>query len=76
MYAHILRLAHVITEGVYLTPGRPSLASRGNRISQCIHSMVLESQLPHKTVNLLLTITTRNNKLTILWGFWLSKTNR
>ena len=30
--------------------------------------MVLESQLPHKIVNSLFTITNLNNKLTVLWG--------
>ena len=35
--------------------------------------MVLESQLPHKTVNLLFHLVIVNNKLTILWGGWLSK---
>ena len=35
--------------------------------------MVLESQLPHKIVNLLFTITSQNNKLMILWGISLSK---
>ena len=29
---------------------------------------VLESQLPHKIVNLLFELVTVNNKLTILWG--------
>ena len=33
--------------------------------------MILESQIPHKTVKLLSTITNQNNKLTILWGSWL-----
>ena len=36
--------------------------------------MVLESQLPHKTVKSLFTISIQNNKLTALWGGWLSKT--
>ena len=36
--------------------------------------MVLESQLPHKIVNLLMYITNRNSKLTVLWGSRLSKT--
>ena len=35
--------------------------------------MGLESQLPHKIVNLLFTITDWNNKMTILSGSWLSK---
>ena len=36
--------------------------------------MVLESQLPHKIVNLLMYITNRNSKLTVLRGSRLSKT--
>jgi len=32
------------------------------------HVVVLESQLPHKIVNSLFTITNKYNKLTILWG--------
>ena len=30
---------------------------RGNYLTQCIHQLVLESQLPHRIVNLLFTIT-------------------
>ena len=39
-------------------------------ISQCIDKTVLESQLPHKTVNLVFHLVTVNNKLKlmILWG--------
>ena len=33
-----------------------------------IHQLVSESQLPHTIVNLLLTITDGNMKLTVLWG--------
>ena len=39
-------------------------------LTQCINWMVLESQLPHKIVNLLFPY----SKLTILWRSWLSKT--
>ena len=34
----------------------------------CINQMLLESQLPHKIVNFLFTVTNENSKLTILWG--------
>jgi hypothetical protein len=37
-------------------------------LTECVNRMVLESQLPHKIVNLLFTITNQDNKLTILWG--------
>ena len=43
-------------------------------LAPCIHQMVWESQLPHKIVNLLFTISLLHNKLTMLWGSWLSKT--
>ena len=33
-----------------------------------LRSSVLESQLPHKIVNLLFTITNENIKLKFLWG--------
>ena len=36
-------------------------------ITECIAYVVLESQLPHKILNLLFTITNKNNK-SILWG--------
>ena len=39
-----------------------------SRSPECVYQLVLESQLPHKIVNLLFTITYQNNKLTILWG--------
>ena len=35
-------------------------------LTKCINWMVLESQLPHKIVNVLFTITNQNNMLTIL----------
>ena len=38
--------------------------------------MVLKSQLPDNIVNLLFTITNQDNKLTVLWGSWLSKNIR
>ena len=37
-------------------------------LTQCINSMVLESQPSPKIENLLVTITDENNNLTILWG--------
>ena len=36
--------------------------------------MVLESQLPHETVNLLFWLVIVNNKEMMLWGSWLCKT--
>ena len=42
-------------------------------LTQCINQMVLESQPPHQSVNLLFTITNSNDKLTIWLGSWLSK---
>jgi hypothetical protein len=46
-------------------------AAPGSRLEAAgfrIYSLVLESQPPHKTVNLLLTTTSQNTKLTVLWG--------
>ena len=37
-------------------------------LTECIYWLALESQPPHKIVNLLFTITGENVKLTILWG--------
>ena len=37
-------------------------------LTQCINSMVVESLLPRKIVNLLFTITNRNVKLLVLRG--------
>ena len=47
-----------------------SSAPDGDRsyLTQCIHQLVLESQLPHKTVNLMFELVTVNNKLTICGG--------
>ena len=55
-------------------------------LTECIYQLVLESQLPHKIVNLLFTITDEDNKianllftvtdgdkLTVLTGSWLFK---
>ena len=44
-------------------------------LTDCIYELVLESQLPHRIVNLLFTITNQNIQLTILWGSWLSRIN-
>jgi hypothetical protein len=45
-------------------------------LTRCVHQLVLESQLTHKTVNLIFQLVIVNNKLTILRGSWLSTTNR
>jgi hypothetical protein len=37
-------------------------------LTQCIYELVLDSQLPHKTVKLIFQLVKVNNKLTILWG--------
>jgi hypothetical protein len=38
--------------------------------------MVLESQLPHKIVNLLFTMTNQNIQLTFLWDISFFETNQ
>ena len=40
----------------------------GAHLTEGIYQLVVESKLPHKTVNLFFTFTNQNNKLTILWG--------
>ena len=37
-------------------------------LTECIYYLVLESQPPHKTVNLIFQLVIVKNKLTILWG--------
>ena len=39
-------------------------------LTEHVHLFVLESQLPHKTVNLLFIMNNQNIKSTILWGSW------
>ena len=50
--------------------GRSGLDEVQDRLflPQCMDLMVLESQLLHKNVKLLFTITDQNIKLTVLWG--------
>ena len=42
-------------------------------LTQCINQMVLESQLPHKIMNLLFHLIIVLHKLMILWGIRVSK---
>ena len=58
-----------------LSAGEASSREPGRAVGPRTDPALLESQLPHKIVNLLFTITNRNIKLTVLWGYWLSKTN-
>jgi len=44
-------------------------------LTQCIRQLVLESQLHHTTVKSILQLVIANNKLMMLWGSSLSKTN-
>ena len=44
-------------------------------LTECIHQLVLVSQLPHKIDNLLFTITNWNIEQTVFGGSWLSKTD-
>ena len=46
----------------------PHSPAVGFHLTECIIKMISESQLSHKSVNLLFTITHQNNKLTVLWG--------
>jgi hypothetical protein len=44
-------------------------------LTEYFHWSVLESQLPHKLVNWMFTITNQNIESTVWWGVWLSKNN-
>ena len=48
----------------------------GGFFTECIHELVLESQLPNKTGSLIFSWVVVNKKLSILWGIWLSKTDQ
>ena len=37
-------------------------------LTQCTYSLVLESQVPHKTVTFIFVLVTVNHKLKVLWG--------
>ena len=41
-------------------------------LTECVHAVVLESQPPHKAVNLISQLVIVNNMLIIWWGSWLS----
>ena len=43
-------------------------------LRQCIYELVWGRQLPNNIVNLIFKLVVVNNKLTNLWGSWLSKT--
>ena len=60
------------SKGCGLAPARATLS---HRIYLLIYWLVLESQLPHKIVNLLFTITSLTIVLTVLWESWLAKTD-
>ena len=45
-------------------------------LTQYIYLFVLESQLPHRIVNLIFRFIIGNIRLTILWDSWLSSTNQ
>jgi len=56
-----------------LVPDAPFLSSSAMvnlkfNLTQSIDYRVLGGKLPHKIVNLMFTITSENNKLTVLWG--------
>ena len=44
---------------------------RAADLTQCVHQMVLVSQLPHKSVNLFFVLVIAKDKLTNFWGSWL-----
>ena len=63
--------------------GAESTAAEGGTLlmlcpsfTECIGSLVLESRLLHKIVNLPFSVTNWNLKLTVLWGSWLPKMNQ
>ena len=48
--------------------GRVQGRGVGCYLTQCIHSLALESQISHKSVNLIFELVIVNNKLTISCG--------
>ena len=46
----------------------PSFRNPYPYLTACVYYLLLESQLSHEIVNLLLTITKQNIKLTVFWG--------
>ena len=52
------------------------IEARVSYLTTCTYQLDLESQLPHKIVNLIFTIINQNMKLTVLWETALSKTNQ
>ena len=44
-------------------------------LTRCVHQRALEIQLPHNAVKKIFQVVILNNKLTIVWGSRLSKTN-
>jgi hypothetical protein len=49
-------------------PEGSRIARQGSYLTECIHQLVLESQLRYKIVNFLFTFTNQNMKLTVLCG--------
>ena len=50
--------------------GEPAIGMRGSGsyLTRCIYQLSLESQLPHKIVNLISNPAIVNDELTVLWG--------
>ena len=42
--------------------------TRQFHLTECIHRLVLKSQIPHKIINTLFTMTHENIELTVSWG--------
>ena len=57
--------------GIYLHEPLPACY----HFTECFHQLVLESQLPHKIVDLLFTIAYSNIKFTVSWGSCFSETD-
>ena len=66
---HVCDVLSITCSGMPPLGVESALGRRGFRCyhTQSINQMGLESQLPHKTVNLLFNISLLYNKLTILW---------
>jgi len=54
---------------------KPTTAFWSFYLTKCIYLLLLERQLAHETVYFIFRFVIVNNKLTILWGSWLSKTD-
>jgi hypothetical protein len=62
------RFGGLLPEGQGHNLGMTVLHVPHSHPTELIYEMVLETQLPHETVNVLFQLVIETNKLTMLWG--------